>query len=699
VLLAGGLTLVLLAVGALASVRHSNSSRPGPALDSQLVAVLPFRVSSGDSALSYLGEGFVDLLAVQLTGEGGLRAAEPRNVLEAWRRETAGDLDAEPGFRAGLNVARKIGAGRVVDGSITGTPHHVVVSALMLETPSGTSVGRASVEGPLENLGELVNRLTAELLATQAGERQRLNDLSVLSLPALRPYLEGQAALRQGRWDVAAQRFDAALDVDSTFAQAALGLAEAAEWQAAGDGGKGERLAWAHRDRLSPGDRELLGVHLGPHYPGLSTMAEMIAAAERGVKAMPNQPGAWFRLGDRYYHWGAAIGLSHARQLAATAFRRAIQLDSSITRNAPKAEPLTHLFQIAAIEGDTATVRRLSPPVPAADSGPGSFPWRAAWVFHDSSAIEAIHARFAAGDVNGLEGVMTRTLEDGLPLNEAERAVAALEAHATNQGEQARAQYARYMVAISGGRPMEAVAALRDLNPGTRFYHGITGELYWDGDTAFARAIARAGAVRADAPLTQVPRELGSQFWQMCWVERWRVAHGQLARAGKTIARLRSPVTLWQDVADSARTSGFGTLCADLLEATVATIEHRPGAALLVTRLNDRLRTVPPGWTDGDNLAVAHLLEAHGNVAEALAAVRRRRFDLVPVFLSTYLREEGRLAALAGDTTGAIVAYRHFLILQAHPEPARIARLEEIKSDLGRLMQARSARPDARTKM
>jgi hypothetical protein len=74
-------------------------------------------------------------------------------------------------------------------------------------------------------------------------------------------------------------------------------------------------------------------------------------------------------------------------------------------------------------------------------------------------------------------------------------------------------------------------------------------------------------------------------------------------------------------------------------------------------------------------------------VADALAAVRRRRFDLVPVFLSTCLREEGRLAALTGDTTGAIAAYRHFLTLQAHPEPARVAGVEHVRSELGRLTQ------------
>lgn len=78
-------------------------------------------------------------------------------------------------------------------------------------------------------------------------------------------------------------------------------------------------------------------------------------------------------------------------------------------------------------------------------------------------------------------------------------------------------------------------------------------------------------------------------------------------------------------------------------------------------------------------------MEANGNIPDALAAVRRRGFDLVPVFLSTYLREEGRLAALAGDTVGAIEAYQHFLTLQAPPEPARAPQVEQVRAALGRL--------------
>jgi hypothetical protein len=33
-------------------------------------------------------------------------------------------------------------------------------------------------------------------------------------------------------------------------------------------------------------------------------------------------------------------------------------------------------------------------------------------------------------------------------------------------------------------------------------------------------------------------------------------------------------------------------------------------------------------------------------------------------YLSTFLREEGRLAALTGDTAGAIRAYQHYLALR-----------------------------------
>jgi hypothetical protein len=54
-------------------------------------------------------------------------------------------------------------------------------------------------------------------------------------------------------------------------------------------------------------------------------------------------------------------------------------------------------------------------------------------------------------------------------------------------------------------------------------------------------------------------------------------------------------------------------------------------------------------------LVMARLRESHGDTTGALAWVRRRpgAGSTQHVLLSTYLREEGRLAALAGDHVAA----------------------------------------------
>jgi hypothetical protein len=51
------------------------------------------------------------------------------------------------------------------------------------------------------------------------------------------------------------------------------------------------------------------------------------------------------------------------------------------------------------------------------------------------------------------------------------------------------------------------------------------------------------------------------------------------------------------------------------------------------------------------------------------------------------LREEGRLAALTGDRTGAIRAYQHYLALRTDPEPSLRPQVEQVRADLGQLLK------------
>jgi len=73
------------------------------------------------------------------------------------------------------------------------------------------------------------------------------------------------------------------------------------------------------------------------------------------------------------------------------------------------------------------------------------------------------------------------------------------------------------------------------------------------------------------------------------------------------------------------------------------------------------------------NYTIARLREVQGDLPAALAAIRRRETDGFPSYLwsrAAFLRQEGRLAALAGDTVGARRAYDAYLELRTDPDPA-----------------------------
>jgi hypothetical protein len=104
-----------------------------------------------------------------------------------------------------------------------------------------------------------------------------------------------------------------------------------------------------------------------------------------------------------------------------------------------------------------------------------------------------------------------------------------------------------------------------------------------------------------------------------------------------------------------------------------------------------------PHLTGGDyvarNLLLARLHEARGDWAGALAAVRRRGYSwLMTPYLSTFYREEGRLAALTGDRTGAIRAYQRYLIMRSEPEPELRGQVDEIRAALHGLQNGSSLR-------
>jgi tetratricopeptide (TPR) repeat protein len=114
----------------------------------------------------------------------------------------------------------------------------------------------------------------------------------------------------------------------------------------------------------------------------------------------------------------------------------------------------------------------------------------------------------------------------------------------------------------------------------------------------------------------------------------------------------------------------------------------RSDAAALVQRADSLVMVGPPiGDMRGyATLAFARLYERLGDGERALEAVRRRSYLRPwPHYLASYLREEGRLAAAAGEREAAARAYRQYLDLRAEPDSTLRPQVDSVKAELGEL--------------
>ncbi|HEV2086593.1 MAG TPA: hypothetical protein VGR09_16080, partial [Gemmatimonadales bacterium] len=630
-------------------------------------------VTGAGSSLGYLREGMLDLLAAKLSGTNVLRTVDPRTLLRAWQRAggtATKDLDA----KGAQLLARRVGAGRVLEGEVIGTPRSLVLNARLSEARGGSDV-RASVEGPTDSLTALVDRLAADLLALGAGEEQhRLGSLTTTSLPALRAYLDGRATHRRGLFAVAREHFDRAIELDSGFALAGIGRSMAALWLGEDQGGKGSQLAWRHRDRLSHRDRVLLQFLIGPRYPFFSQIQDVLSSAASLVELAPDDPEAWSVLGDYTYHYAPLVGVTDALERSIRAYTRALALDSTY-------EPsLEHLYELYYQKGDTAAARR-------------SLALRLRF---DSTTPRAAGMRWFARAFLGDSVLGAISLSDDSLLTIPSQLVSAASQYGTAIADVDSAlEFARTRVSSDAER--------RELQGRSTVFYLIRGqprraqETMWTPRTGFDSAVVILNAVYADADTlaaeevaARVPATFtrpGDAVAAGTVFKRYAAAQYRLSRGSTGAAR--QAVVAWRGSwtpEDTSEARLYAAHCAILLDAQLTALDRNPEALARLVELDSVLQGFGATLEPYGNIVAARLWNERGNPARALAAVRRRVAGLrVRPILIAYIRDEARYAALAGDREGAIREYRHYLRLRSDPEPAVRAKVDEVRAELAAL--------------
>jgi tetratricopeptide (TPR) repeat protein len=621
----------------------------------------------------------LDLLAIRLTGDGSdsFRAVSPSVVLSAWQRAPAARETSSAPTTA-LELAKQLGAGRALRGSVVGTPAHLVLTAELYALPTGKTISRVSVTGTADSLSMLVDRLAGMLLlgadAPDAGAEPAVRRaLASTPLAAVRDYVQGRAAYRAARYDEAVKYFDRALANDSTFAQAALGLAQAAGWAGASAATiqRGAHLAWRHKDRLSHRANLVLAVSAGGAdalQSGYAPDTALIGAAERAAQANPDDAEMWYWLGDRYLHLGTAIGLAAPIERAAAAFRRAIALDPTFVA------PLLHLIQIAARSGDTIAVHRLGTQLLQHDSTSEAarfVQWRMAAALGDSATLRILRARFDEMPIGTLRLILMTAECDAIGLDDADEAVATMLRRSATADERAITLVHVHAYALNRGHSADALHATEALtgdDPLSRWHLRIRilDALYAGGDTAAAVAAVDTLRGFAEAPLATDPHARAAQYEDITAVTQWQLWHGSrrgLARALQRLSAGASPP-------DSLRRVVANHIEIALLRALAANTGGSRDLASVETLDNLLANNVlaPFEWPGlYPALVAARLFDINGRPDRAFAAVRRRvQYFPESAYLAASLAEEARVASQLGDTASATAA-RH--ALQAFQSP------------------------------
>ena len=619
----------------------------------QRVVVAPFRVVGVSPGLTYLRDGVVELLSTRLADENSARSIDAGAVLGAWRAAGLAPAMDVPRDTV-VKLAQQLGAERVVVGSVVGTPSHIILHAEVLVVPSGAVSSDASIAGPVDSLTTLIDRLAGQLLAAEAGEDAQLALQTTRSLPALRAFLAGQAALRAMDYTAALRHYNTALAADSVFALAALQAATMADRLL--DVAQLRRslaIAWAHRDALNERDRIRLDAYAAGTFATPATTQQQLDAWQRMVERTAIDADLGFALGWRIRHDGALAGLADPQARA----REALERPTSAATH-PPTRGLLASMGITAIDSNV-TVASLGPLAPFVR-------WRAALLRADTSALAHLRDTiFRLGPAN-LRAIALGSQYDGVGASDGALAAEYLAARATRQAERVDVMLAEHANALLRGHPRTAFDVLSRLDraqPGSFVAQRlrVLDALYGDGDSSAAisavQELASRSSVgeRGDAATLTTSETMSAN---RCVLGQWYAGHGDSAFARRAADALRS-----LHIVPTAAVSASPQVCAEVIDASLAVAARSPDARSRLLRL-DSLVLSPQVVGDLSTYApllIARLHERSGDAAGALAAVRRRAYMMDwPRYLATMLREEARLAERAGDATGMRRALEHY---------------------------------------
>jgi eukaryotic-like serine/threonine-protein kinase len=696
-LLAAAAVLLVALAGAAVWLRARPAAEDTP--DADLLAVAPFEVL--EPSLQVWREGMGDVLSRTLDGAGPIRTVSPSVVLRHW----SGRADRTSAEELG----RRTGAGLVLYGAVVRRGRDsVTLRAAVLDRAGGMGKTDIEVSGEAARIAELADSLGIRALRALSPARAigsaRGTSIGSRSLPALKAFLQGEQFYRRGQWDSALTRYDQAIAADSTFALALAQMAMVLGWNPPTTGAyrpqeEYRRRATLHNHGLPARDSLLIVADSFDVAAEETTEPEawvrmkfrMVTAVEEAVRRYPEDPMAWYALGEqRMTNGHEPWPIAQPPAASLEAFSRAIALDPGF------APPYEHTPALLLALGSTEEARRHAATYMALDStSPQTSGTRLAARLLDRSAAGRAEAERML-DTASVHTVWGAVFSQGLDYwpDTGETAIRVLR----RLGEPGRGaggsapwvldsvswpKYLAHALAFRG-HLREAFAVNERLlrqpsaSPWSRWFDTFH-DLSLLGIVPDSLARATYGrSLQSDAGWADEvpPRHLRGLEW---WLSRGDTA--ALVRFAARAARAaRAPPT--PRAALRARLLG---------ETSVAFLDLARGDSIAAIR---KLSAIPDTLCLADNagncfhlnLTLARLLAARGEDRHAGALLDRWRWSggSTPSFVLATL-ELGRIAERLGDTRKAAECYGFVMAAWHRPDRELLPYLAEAREGLARL--------------
>jgi tetratricopeptide (TPR) repeat protein len=257
-----------------------------------VLAVTDFRNISANAEDDWLGTGISETVTADLGGFEGVTMVPRGRVSELAR--TVERLDGDPGDLFWIRIGRELGATWVLNGSFQRAGDALRVTALLLDIATGHVERTIKVDGRMDGIFALQDRLVRELADLLRAVIRRSGEVKLETgvVGAYEAYSKGVINLRAESYeslDRAAMLFEQAVELDPSYARAHLELGVA----------YGTKAAYLARNELR---------------------GRAVASLRRAIELQPDSVRAWREL-------GSVLILMNEEGDGFDALRRALQID------------------------------------------------------------------------------------------------------------------------------------------------------------------------------------------------------------------------------------------------------------------------------------------------------------------------------------------------------------------------------------